>query len=82
MATATAMVRSASLHAPYRLPQKSPGSKATRMKVAVLTHAEGAHMSAYLSALAEAKDCDEGTIKCRMDIHVRRMAMKHCLSEG
>lgn len=29
------------------------------MKVAFLTHAEGAHMSAYLSALAECKDCDE-----------------------
>ena len=29
------------------------------MKVAVLTHAEGAHLSAYFSALAEAKDCDE-----------------------
>jgi UDP-N-acetyl-2-amino-2-deoxyglucuronate dehydrogenase len=29
------------------------------MKVAFLTHAEGAHMSAYFSALATAKDCDE-----------------------
>lgn len=29
------------------------------MKVAFLTHAQGAHMSAYLSALAAAKDCDE-----------------------
>ncbi len=29
------------------------------MKVAVLTHAEGAHMSAYFSALAEARECDE-----------------------
>lgn len=29
------------------------------MKVAVLTHAEGAHMSAYFSALAEAQECDE-----------------------
>lgn len=29
------------------------------MKVAVLTHAEGAHMDAYFSALAEAKDCHE-----------------------
>jgi len=32
------------------------------MKVAVLTHAEGAHLSAYFSALAEAKDCDEVVI--------------------
>ena len=29
------------------------------MKVAFLTHAEGAHMGAYFSALATAKDCDE-----------------------
>ena len=29
------------------------------MKVAVLTHAGGAHLSAYFSALAEAKECDE-----------------------
>ena len=29
------------------------------MKVAVLTHAEGAHMNAYFSALAEAKECEE-----------------------
>jgi UDP-N-acetyl-2-amino-2-deoxyglucuronate dehydrogenase len=29
------------------------------MKVAFLTHAQGAHMSAYFSALATAKDCDE-----------------------
>ncbi len=29
------------------------------MKVALLTHAQGAHMKAYLSALASAKDCDE-----------------------
>lgn len=29
------------------------------MKVAFLTHAEGAHMSAYFSALATAQDCDE-----------------------
>ena len=29
------------------------------MKVAFLTHAEGAHMSAYFSALATAKDCNE-----------------------
>ncbi len=29
------------------------------MKVAFLTHSEGAHMSAYFSALAAAKDCDE-----------------------
>ncbi len=29
------------------------------MKVAVLTHAGGAHLSAYFSALAECKDCDE-----------------------
>lgn len=29
------------------------------MKTAFLTHAEGAHLSAYLSALAAAKDCDE-----------------------
>lgn len=29
------------------------------MKVAFLTHAEGAHMGAYFSALAAAKDCDE-----------------------
>jgi predicted dehydrogenase len=29
------------------------------MKVAILTHAGGAHMSAYFSALAEANDCDE-----------------------
>jgi predicted dehydrogenase len=29
------------------------------MKVAVLTHAGGAHLSAYFSALAESKDCDE-----------------------
>lgn len=28
------------------------------MKVAVLTHAGGAHLSAYFSALAESKDCD------------------------
>jgi len=38
---------------------ESRGSKATTMKVAVLTHTEGAHMSAYFSALAEAKDCHE-----------------------
>lgn len=29
------------------------------MKVALLTHAEGAHLGAYLSALASARDCDE-----------------------
>ena len=29
------------------------------MKVGFLTHAEGAHMSAYFPALAAAKDCDE-----------------------
>ena len=29
------------------------------MKVAILTHAEGAHMNAYFSALAEAKECEE-----------------------
>ena len=29
------------------------------MKVALLTHADGAHMGAYLSALANAQDCDE-----------------------
>ncbi len=29
------------------------------MKVAVLTHAGGAHLSAYFSALAESKDCDD-----------------------
>jgi hypothetical protein len=29
------------------------------MKVAFLTHAEGAHLGAYFSALAAAKDCDE-----------------------
>ncbi len=29
------------------------------MKVAVLTHAGGAHMSDYFSALADAEDCDE-----------------------
>ncbi len=29
------------------------------MKVALLTHAEGAHLSAYLPALAAAKDCHE-----------------------
>lgn len=29
------------------------------MKVALLTHADGAHLSAYLPALATAKDCDE-----------------------
>lgn len=29
------------------------------MKVAVLTHAGGAHLNAYFSALAESKDCDE-----------------------
>ena len=29
------------------------------MKVALLTHAQGAHMGAYLSALAEATDCNE-----------------------
>ena len=29
------------------------------MKVAVLTHSDGAHMSAYLAALAEAADCSE-----------------------
>ncbi len=29
------------------------------MKVAFLTHAEGAHMGAYFSALAAAKDCDQ-----------------------
>jgi predicted dehydrogenase len=32
------------------------------MKVAVLTHAGGAHLSAYFSALAESKDCDEVVI--------------------
>lgn len=32
------------------------------MKVAVLTHAEGAHMSAYFTALAEARDCNEVVI--------------------
>ena len=26
--------------------------------------------------------CDDGTIKCRMDIHVRRMAIRHGRSEG
>lgn len=29
------------------------------MKVALITHAEGAHLSAYFSALASAGDCDE-----------------------
>ena len=29
------------------------------MKVALMTHADGAHVSAYVSALAAAKDCDE-----------------------
>lgn len=29
------------------------------MKVALLTHSEGAHLGAYFTALAEAKDCDE-----------------------
>ena len=32
------------------------------MKVAVLTHAGGAHLSAYFLALAESKDCDEVVI--------------------
>ena len=32
------------------------------MKLAVLTHAGGAHLSAYFSALAESKDCDEVVI--------------------
>ena len=32
------------------------------MKVAVLTHAGGAHLSAYFSALAECQDCDEVVI--------------------
>ena len=32
------------------------------MKVAVLTHAGGAHLSAYFSALAESEDCDEVVI--------------------
>ena len=32
------------------------------MKGAVLTHAGGAHLSAYFSALAESKDCDEVVI--------------------
>lgn len=32
------------------------------MKVAVLTHAGGAHLTAYFSALAESKDCDEVVI--------------------
>ncbi len=29
------------------------------MKVALMTHADGAHIGAYLSALAAAEDCDE-----------------------
>jgi predicted dehydrogenase len=32
------------------------------MKVAVFTNAGGAHLSAYFSALAESKDCDEVVI--------------------